>query len=290
MSSPLRTKLGLGSRRGMTLAELLVVLVILAVVTTVAVQSLGPVAEQGRYEATARTLAHIRAAIATENEGVTSGFVADNGCFPESLSELLAQPDRLPAFSVYNYTDEHGNSFPIPRGWRGPYLQLPIGTSDLTDGWGAPLLFDRVTEADRLLITSPAATRPGSSIQQDLQVAIPVMELRAALLRVQLYRVDGHEHLPPAGTGTWTVTLVSPAPIDDGMPNGVALIPLLEVPSGTAGIDLPTFQIVSEGTDDQRLAMGPRVLQATLNGQAMGQPTFFHIRPGATHLIDVRVE
>ena len=76
-------------RRGLTLVELLVVLVILAVVTAIAVQSTESVIDQGRYNATQRTLQNIQDAIigpvnqrAPDGSQLITGFVADMGRLP----------------------------------------------------------------------------------------------------------------------------------------------------------------------------------------------------------------
>ena len=72
------------SCRGMTLVELLVVLAILAIMTTVAVTSSDVFLSQGRYDATIRTLTDIQEAVlgppnARQSDGtlVSMGFVAD---------------------------------------------------------------------------------------------------------------------------------------------------------------------------------------------------------------------
>ena len=54
----------MNQRHGMTLVELLVVLAILALMTTVAVTSTDVFMSQGRYEATTKTLTDIQEAVA----------------------------------------------------------------------------------------------------------------------------------------------------------------------------------------------------------------------------------
>ena len=78
------------SCRGMTLVELLVVLAILAIMTTVAVTSSDVFLSQGRYDATIRTLTDIQEAVlgppnARQSDGtlVSMGFVADVGRWPQ---------------------------------------------------------------------------------------------------------------------------------------------------------------------------------------------------------------
>jgi type II secretory pathway pseudopilin PulG len=151
-------------RMGLTLAEMLIVLLILSVLTLVAVQSMQPLAEQARYEATRTTLDRTEEAIMgpegmrqTDGTPILSGFVADVGRLP------MIAPGAPPGFELaelWNPTSPLALSFPygvragpasfdgedfrmirIPCGWRGPYLQPTAGLG-LRDGWGKPLLYD----------------------------------------------------------------------------------------------------------------------------------------------------
>ena len=77
----------------MTLVELLVVLAILALLTTVAVTSTDVLLSQGRYDATTRTLTGIQEAVLGLDHGrqpdgttIVSGFVADMGRLPVCTS------------------------------------------------------------------------------------------------------------------------------------------------------------------------------------------------------------
>lgn len=153
-------------RRGMTLLELLVVLAILAVLTTVAVTLMDSTIDQARFDATQRSLQNVHDAIqgATAQSGAnvaaTSGFLNDIGRLPiiingDPLRELwdgTAFPrsyDQRPV-SVSARPSTSGSSsltsIILPDGWRGPYLRLPPGNNDLAtgtprilDGWGNPL-------------------------------------------------------------------------------------------------------------------------------------------------------
>lgn len=142
---------GAGRRGGLTLVELLVVLAILALMATVAITSTDLLMSQGRYEATVRTLTNVQEAVlgpsgVRQADGtlLISGFVADVGRLPIAtsndprlaLSELW-DPDSLPQFAIRPASDPE---VLVPCGWRGPYLRLPVGTADLRDGWGNPLV------------------------------------------------------------------------------------------------------------------------------------------------------
>jgi prepilin-type N-terminal cleavage/methylation domain-containing protein len=147
------------SAAAFTLLELLVVLAILGIVTTLAVRSLDQVEDQHRYESTLRRLEEIEFAVLGSPDDRTAdgartvgGFVADMGRLPLAsvsaagtaleLRELWENPGQ-PLFDVRPATAAHGvpaliedPAVLVPGGWRGPYLRLPLGAAGLLDGWG----------------------------------------------------------------------------------------------------------------------------------------------------------
>ncbi len=141
----------LQTRRGVTLLELVIVLVILAALAGIAVTALEPLADQARYEASQKTLINIDEAILSQSftpDRVAnySGFVADMGRLPQAvggdaetqLSELWSQ-GALPPFSISNFDDPDTTdveSILVAAGWRGPYLNLPPGRNSMRDGYG----------------------------------------------------------------------------------------------------------------------------------------------------------
>lgn len=148
-------------RTGLTLLELMVVLVILAIVATVALQTLQPQVEQQRFDSASRLLNEIQAAVIgpvskfqTDGTPLISGFVADVGRLPDPQASLAADSPLLGELwstetslaTQFPFQFRSGPNQPtdysdirIPCGWRGPYLQLPIGSRQLTDPWGQPL-------------------------------------------------------------------------------------------------------------------------------------------------------
>lgn len=137
----------------MTLLELLIVVAILAVLTSVAVTSTDVLLGQGRCDATRRNLTSVEEAVlgpadARQADGTLSvtGFVADVGRLPVcanaidtryGLAELWAQPSTLAAFDIRSPAAD--TEVKVPCGWRGPYLRLPLGHDYLLDGWGNAL-------------------------------------------------------------------------------------------------------------------------------------------------------
>lgn len=160
---------GVGNRRSaLTLLELLVVLVILAVVATVAVNSLQPRVEAARFEQTQKQLQQVRDSIlgpeqARQSDGtpLISGFVADVGRYPllqanvvaasdsdtpvqgQELSELWSVQTELAQSYPFQFragpkTPVNYSDVQLPCGWRGPYLQLSMGSQALRDPWNRP--------------------------------------------------------------------------------------------------------------------------------------------------------
>lgn len=171
--------------RGLTLVELVVVLLIMVVVASVALQSTSRVVDQGRFDATTRQLVAIEDAVLGEH-GVPgpgspaplAGFVADTGGLPRLLyssAEVAGVPSR--AFSQLGelwsrFRPDEDPALVSPRlrqyqlttaaaidtevvlgvGWRGPYLRLPPsfagGDPGLKDGWGRAFEFSRAPLKD----------------------------------------------------------------------------------------------------------------------------------------------
>ena len=155
-------------KSAVTLIELLIVLVILTALTGIAVQSLEPVADQARYEATQQTLQNVDDAILQQTRDADGtlgyvGFVADLGRLPlgvdvdsdPSLTNIQpvelwtndldfdGTPDIVP-FLVRDYTDPFTGrplGSVVASGWRGPYIQPPRNGQQITDGYGLPVQF-----------------------------------------------------------------------------------------------------------------------------------------------------
>lgn len=161
-------------QRGLTLLELLVVLSILAVLSTVALTSSSGIADQARYEATQRTLENIREAVLgpanlrdTDGTLLYTGFVTDMGRLPRVEADLTLEElwkndgpddDGLATLAphavrqaIAAHVDVAAEADPdvyLASGWRGPYLRLSPGNTNVRDGWGVPFTLRTQASAD----------------------------------------------------------------------------------------------------------------------------------------------
>ncbi|MEM6692011.1 MAG: hypothetical protein AAF664_21460 [Planctomycetota bacterium] len=176
-------------RFALTLVELVVVLVILAALTGIAVQSLEPLADQSRLEATQTTLQNVDDAILQQTRSADGtlgylGFVADMGRLPllfdvdPSASVVNLQPVELwtndidfdgtadlTPYALRNYVDPFtGDQLGsvIGSGWRGPYIQAPTSEPEVRDGYGRPLTFE-VNAANKQLLNFESFGADGQS-------------------------------------------------------------------------------------------------------------------------------
>jgi len=117
--------------RGVTLLELLVVLMILSIVLTAAVRTWDVTLERGRAQTTAQKLDQLVKVIVGDPDYIVAGaradfgFVGDEGRLPKNLQELVVRPD--------------GDSV-----WRGPYIRSTFNQSEIgyrTDGWGDTIIY-----------------------------------------------------------------------------------------------------------------------------------------------------
>jgi prepilin-type N-terminal cleavage/methylation domain-containing protein len=122
--------------RGVTLLELLVVLMILSIILTAAVKTWDVTLERGRSETTARKLNQIVNVIVGDPDYIVAGrrvdfgFVGDVGRLPEDLQELTVFPVSPPESSL----------------WRGPYVRATFNESPdgfRIDGWGDTVIYNK---------------------------------------------------------------------------------------------------------------------------------------------------
>ena len=169
-------------RAGFTLVEMVVVLLILAALTVAAVQSLSPVADQARYDATSRTLQQLNEAMLgadglrqSDGTPLITGFVADVGRVPIQGPDPLTPETQLSELwdgtlaTTFPFQTRSGPAAPIdysairiPCGWRGPYLRFGIGVADLRDGWANPFTLSPATAGSSISTVTWAAVSPYS--------------------------------------------------------------------------------------------------------------------------------
>ena len=199
-------------RTGLTLLELMVVLVILSIVATVALQSLQPQVASQRFSAASRLLDEIKSAtigptqkFQLDGTPLISGFVADIGRLPESTALLNEDAgdflDSAPLSELWNAECDLANQFPfafrsgpiqpvdysairLPCGWRGPYLQLPVGVSSLKDPWGEHprLATDAKGRIDTVTVDLPPSSNELAPQEISVDLALAEVEVSGVVL------------------------------------------------------------------------------------------------------------
>jgi prepilin-type N-terminal cleavage/methylation domain-containing protein len=207
------TSAGHPARYGMTLLELIVALGILAVLSTVAVRALDPLADQARYEATQRLLTELRDATVGERSArqlngqrMITGFLADTGQLPSDLDHFLEQPIGIVAHSLQSFDSNRDsvNDVTLSSGWRGPYLHLRAGQNGLLDGWGrAPLIDPDGGDFDFTSLGSDNdSIAPEDGFRADITVTIPTSEFLSSVV-FRLFAIDAitGTRIDPSPTG-----------------------------------------------------------------------------------------
>jgi len=132
--------------RGVTLLELLVVLMILSIVLTAAVKTWDVTLERGRAQTTATKLSQLVKVIVGDPDYIVAGqradfgFVGDMGRVPNNLRELVVAPSGSTT-------------------WRGPYIRSTFNQSldgYRIDGWGDTIIYGRdlYNSTDSLFVRS----------------------------------------------------------------------------------------------------------------------------------------
>jgi prepilin-type N-terminal cleavage/methylation domain-containing protein len=131
-------------RRGFTLVELVIVIVVLGILAAFALPRFGSMSNSSKIAATKEEMLSLKRAIVGNPSAVSGGqyidrgFEGDIGYAPSRLQDLAAKPDSI---AVYNKLTRLG--------WNGPYIDSAQGLY-LADAWGTNYVYDR---ANRRLIS-----------------------------------------------------------------------------------------------------------------------------------------
>lgn len=202
------------NRLGLTLLELVVVLGIMAVLSTLAVRSLEPLADQARYDNSKQLLLDLREAIAGPSRANTirngqsvTCFIFDTGTLPGSVGDLLDLPVTMLSRSAQSFDSDRDsiNDVTLSSGWNGPYVTLGPGSSTIVDGWGnAPGLAE---SSGNLTITSYGSDGDSVGLEdgyrQDISATVLSDDYLGTLI-FRLYAIDNlnGSRIDPAPTGT----------------------------------------------------------------------------------------
>ena len=144
-------------RQGFTLMELLVVLLIIGILSTVALRTIDATRDRSLFDQTTKEMNQLVQAI-TGNPDMTYdgrrvdfGFFGDEGKLPDELRDLVHNPGDT--------------------NWHGPYVRQTVGGDTagyLLDGWGHPYTYDSTTGAIASLGNGkyPMTVRVADSLSQ----------------------------------------------------------------------------------------------------------------------------
>jgi len=277
--------------RGLTLLELIVVLVILAALGTVMITQTTSLTGEARYQQTVRTLEQLQDAVigrqpvgGEDPTGIGPGFVSDMGRLPEAVADgtaftLAELWDRnlftdADLFAVRNLTGLD-NDLQLASGWRGPYVRLPVGASTLRDGWGGEydLEDDAGVDVDAAGDPIGSVGSDGSGVGDAFDPAVPLEVVFADSSATPV--IDQWNGSVPASMSiefslpaTPTQTeygLVRLYGIRDGEPVVLFQSDVFSYPppmDGTRKTILVTFTDPDPGTPGLSMVIGPKVLRA----------------------------
>ncbi|MEM9282046.1 MAG: type II secretion system protein [Verrucomicrobiota bacterium] len=288
---------------GLTLVELLIVLSIIAVVSTAALRSVVGTFEQQNYDSNVSQLEEIELAVLGDDD--TAGFVGDIGRLPiargadatTQLSELWNQNVAVAAnISLFAINvapaDEEVR---LGTGWRGPYLNVGINRNDLTDGFANSFL---MYESDGSLV---ADTETVSIIQSfgangNSQVAPDGSDASYDEDFEVIFDADAAiANVADAATNTWQSQINVNVNADSGTITGGSVILRVYGPDGSGGLTTieqesrdatgtASLSFVLDGVSDpdndpdtntgDGLSFGSRVIRAYKLSVTKGDPNF----------------
>jgi len=165
----------LRNKSGFTLFELVVVIIIVGVLSTIGMRSLNRTVENRKYLATKQEMEVLKKAIVGDPEikeggmRVDYGYVGDTGQMPSALEDLVTNPSVT--------------------GWDGPYINVDLSENPddyKNDAWGDAYTYDPGTSTG-----TPTLTSDGAGDSFTLNLAQNYGSIMNNTLRVRVYNVDG---------------------------------------------------------------------------------------------------
>ncbi len=121
---------GVADDFGFTLIELVIIIVVVGILSTVAIPIMGNMLESSRANATKREMLLFKAAIVGSADTGIRGYENDVGSPPPNLQGLVTKPAGVANYDKFTKT-----------GWNGPYVDSN-NNDYLTDGWGVNYIYD----------------------------------------------------------------------------------------------------------------------------------------------------
>jgi len=137
MRNATRTSYKVLDRRGFSLVELVIVIVVLGILAAFAVPRFGSMSSSAKIAATKEEMTSLKRAIVGNPSAVSGGqyidrgFEGDIGFAPSRLQDLAIKPDSVAAYNQLTRL-----------GWNGPYMDSTGGLY-LKDAWGTNYVYDR---------------------------------------------------------------------------------------------------------------------------------------------------
>jgi prepilin-type N-terminal cleavage/methylation domain-containing protein len=264
-------------RSAFTLIELMVVLVILAALSTVALRSVDKLQDQAKLQATTKILEDIESALLGSRDGLpgqasAGGLVADTSRFliestgpPTMRFADLLQPGNLATihFAVDPLGPAGDTEISLATGWRGPYIRRHTGATPSTtieDGWGNAISATFNDPTWSLVSAGPDGDFGHDADNISIAFpAIPTVATVSGIVRIEMptgvssvdYLLQVFAFEPNADTGN--AVAIGSSPTVTGM-SAAETVNSMDFPLSA------TFFFVG----DQSLTTGPRIFRAYL--------------------------
>lgn len=168
--------------RGFTLIELVIVIIIVAIMATVAMRKMGDSVETARVEHTRREMLALAKAIAgnpeLHSDGIRTdfGYVGDVGAPPGSLDDLISNPGLATWDGPYMNRGQTGDDFKRD-GWATTYIYTDtvlrsVGSGSTLEQVITPSLSHLTGNTVRGALRDAAGRPPGSTWRDSLRIEL----------------------------------------------------------------------------------------------------------------------